>query len=147
MSRDLPIVNRDVFANNRLSLVIRTTCDAGYLARSVGGISPPALNVFFDALCDPEYGPSHDPGKTAFLYAMKQKGFPAASNAFEILAMNVSHPWHHKSAVCHIAFFQEEQNNVNLALTVRFIPTYSPDFPQVYGWCWRGLRLTFHYSP
>ena len=113
ISRDLALVTRDVFANNRLSLVIKTTCNAGYVARTIGWIALPVGSAFFDALDDPEYGPSHDPGKTAFLYAMKQKGFPAASNAFEILAMNVSHPWHHKSTPCHNTFVQEEQNEVN----------------------------------
>ena len=92
ISRNLLLVNRDVFANNRLSLVIKSTSNVGYLARSGGGIGSQAASVLFDALSDPEYGASHDPGKSAFLYAMKQKGLPAVSNAFEMLEMDVSHP-------------------------------------------------------
>ncbi|KIM56112.1 hypothetical protein SCLCIDRAFT_29899 [Scleroderma citrinum Foug A] len=78
-------VNRDGFANNRLSLVLKSTCNAGYVTRTVEGPGYPASNAFFDALDDPEYGASHDPGKTAWLYAMRQKGLSASSDAFEIL--------------------------------------------------------------
>ena len=91
ISCDLLLVNRDVFANNRLSLVIKTTCNTGYLARTVGGLGLPAASVLFDALTDPEYGASHDPGKTALHYAMRQKGLPAVSNGFDILEMDVSY--------------------------------------------------------
>ena len=92
ISRDLVLVNRDVFANNRLSLVIKSTCNAGHVARTVEGPGYPASNAFFDALDDPEYGASHDPGKTALLYATRQKGLSASSDAFEILEKDVSHP-------------------------------------------------------
>ena len=51
-----------------------------------------AASVFFDTLNNPEYGASHDPGKTALHYAMKQKGLPAVSSSFEMLEMDVSHP-------------------------------------------------------
>ena len=97
---DLSLVNRDVFANNRLSLVIKTTCNARHFAGGAG-FSRIAINAFCDALDDPEYGPSHDPRKTAFLYAMKQKGLPAMSNSFEILAMDVSYQLHPRSAFLH----------------------------------------------
>jgi len=97
ISDDLVLVNRDVFANNRLSLVLKSTCNAGYLALSEGGIGLSATSALFDALSDPEYGASHDPGKTAFHYAMRQKGLPAVSNAFEIMEMDVSHlDWQRK---------------------------------------------------
>jgi len=92
ISDDLVLVNRDVFANNRLSLVLKSTCNAGYLVRSEGGIGLPAVSVLIDALSDSEYGASHDPGKTALHYAMRQKGLPAVSDAFEIMEMDVSHP-------------------------------------------------------
>ena len=88
----LLLVNRDVFANNRLSLVIKSTCNAQHLLHPGGGIGLQAASVLFDALSDPEYGASPDPGKTALHYAMRQKGLPAVSNVFQILEMDVSHP-------------------------------------------------------
>ena len=92
ISHDLLLVSRDVFANNRLSLVIKSTCNAGYLVRSEGGLGLQGATALFDALTDPEYGASHAPGKSALHYGMKQKGLPAVSDGFEILDMDVSHP-------------------------------------------------------
>ncbi|KIM59119.1 hypothetical protein SCLCIDRAFT_27548 [Scleroderma citrinum Foug A] len=80
-------VDRDVFANNRLSLVIKSTCKAGYFLPTVGSGTSQGASALFDALCDPEYGASHDPGKTALHYAMKQKGM-VLSNVFDVLEMN-----------------------------------------------------------
>ena len=90
ISRDLLLVNRDVFANNRLSLVIKNTCNTAHHARSTGGFGLPAASALFDALGDPGYGASHDPGKTALQYALRKKGLPAMSSGFEILEMDVS---------------------------------------------------------
>ena len=92
-SPNLHLVDRNVFANNRLSLVIKSTCKAGYFLPTVGSGTSQGASALFDALCDPEYGASHDPGKTALHYAMKQKGM-VLSNVFDVLEMNVSHRLH-----------------------------------------------------
>lgn len=136
-SPNLQSVDRDIFANNRLSLVIKSTCKSGYYLPTVGSGTSRGASVLFDALCDPEYGASHNPGKTALHYAMRQNGV-VLSNVFDVLEVDVSHRSHLRKIWFFMSLiFQEEKNKVHSeALSM----TYPKLFHRGSKWPWMALE-------
>ena len=53
ISCDLVLVNQDVFVNNCLLLIIKSTCNAGYLVHLEGEMVLQVASVLLDALNDP----------------------------------------------------------------------------------------------
>jgi hypothetical protein len=76
-----------VFANNRISLTLirSTTADALLLNT---GMTLSGVAALPETLRDPEYGPSYEPSKSAFMYSVKDENL---TNYFEYLKVHVSY--------------------------------------------------------
>lgn len=66
-------VGPDVFANNRLSLKLVDSPSADLLLLMTGVIHEGSFSLP-DTLSDPQFGPSNEPSKSAFMYFHKDKG-------------------------------------------------------------------------
>jgi hypothetical protein len=78
----------DVFANNRLSHTLVDSPAADLLLLMTGMIHEGSFSLP-DALKDPQFGPSNEPSKSAFMYFRKDKGVDGT--LFSYLETNVSH--------------------------------------------------------
>ncbi|KAH7909765.1 S-adenosyl-L-methionine-dependent methyltransferase [Hygrophoropsis aurantiaca] len=68
------LVDTDVFANNRLSLILRSSSNAGCLVRIHAQDVSQVAGVLYETLVDPEYATSYEPDKAPLIYVLKQKG-------------------------------------------------------------------------
>ncbi|KAH7908714.1 S-adenosyl-L-methionine-dependent methyltransferase [Hygrophoropsis aurantiaca] len=67
-------VDTDVFANNRLSLILKSSSNPGCLVRIHAQDVSQAAGVLYETLTEPDYAASYDPDKAPLIYALKQKG-------------------------------------------------------------------------
>ncbi|KAH7890352.1 S-adenosyl-L-methionine-dependent methyltransferase [Phlebopus sp. FC_14] len=67
-------VDTDVFANNRLSLIMKTTSNPGCLARIHAQDVSQGAGVLYETLVEDEYATSYDPDRSPLIYALKKKG-------------------------------------------------------------------------
>ncbi|KAH7923036.1 S-adenosyl-L-methionine-dependent methyltransferase [Leucogyrophana mollusca] len=67
-------VDTDVFANNRLSLILKSSSNPGCLVRIHAQDVSQGAAVLYETLTEPEYATSYDPDKAPLIYALKKKG-------------------------------------------------------------------------
>ncbi|KAF8067694.1 O-methyltransferase-domain-containing protein [Lyophyllum atratum] len=67
-------VEPEIFANNRLSLVLQSSSNVSYLTYCHTTLGPKAASVFYDNLTNKDYATSYDPGKSPFMQAVQDEG-------------------------------------------------------------------------
>jgi len=71
-------VKPEVFANNRLSLVLHSSSNVSCLTYCHTTLGPKAASVFYDNLTNPEYAASYSPSKSPFMQAVQDEGIQGA---------------------------------------------------------------------
>ncbi|KAG2069143.1 S-adenosyl-L-methionine-dependent methyltransferase [Suillus decipiens] len=66
-------VKQEVFANTRLSLVLKSTSDSGCMIRIHSNFPKYGVNLY-DAMIDQEYAKSHDVDKSPRLFSLRKEG-------------------------------------------------------------------------
>jgi len=79
-------VERNTFANNRLSLVTLSNSDSGAFARTMLENASQGALALFETLTQPEYATSNHPEKAPIIYALRKKGIKG--NYFDVLKQN-----------------------------------------------------------
>ncbi|KAG6852680.1 hypothetical protein C0991_009963 [Blastosporella zonata] len=67
-------VKPDVFANNRLSLVLQSSSDASYLTMCHTTLAPRAVSILYDNLTNPGSALSYNPKDSPYMQAVKDEG-------------------------------------------------------------------------
>ncbi|KIK26144.1 hypothetical protein PISMIDRAFT_284039 [Pisolithus microcarpus 441] len=67
-------VDTDTFANNRLSLIMKSSNDCSCLTGIHAQDVSQGAGALYETLTDPEYATSYEPDKAPMIYVLKQKG-------------------------------------------------------------------------
>lgn len=67
-------VDMDTFANNRLSLIMKSSNDCSCLTAIHAQDVSQGAGALYETLTDPEYATSYEPDKAPMIYVLKQKG-------------------------------------------------------------------------
>ncbi|KAI6000906.1 S-adenosyl-L-methionine-dependent methyltransferase [Pisolithus albus] len=67
-------VDTDTFANNRLSLIMKSSNDCSCLTAIHAQDVSRGAGALYETLTDPEYATSYEPDKAPMIYVLKQKG-------------------------------------------------------------------------
>ncbi|KAI5988147.1 S-adenosyl-L-methionine-dependent methyltransferase [Pisolithus albus] len=67
-------VDTDTFANNRLSLIMKSSNDCSCLTAIHARDVSQGAGALYETLTDPEYATSYEPDKAPMIYVLKQKG-------------------------------------------------------------------------
>lgn len=67
-------VDTDVFASNRLSLIMKSSNDCGCLTCIHAQDVSQGTGVLYETLTEPEYAMSYEPDKAPMIYVLKRKG-------------------------------------------------------------------------
>ncbi|KAG1885244.1 O-methyltransferase-domain-containing protein [Suillus subluteus] len=76
-------VERDVFANNRLSLILKSTNNTGYYARLHSQDVAKSASVVYETMIDEEFSRSHEIDKAPRIFAFRKEGMKV--NQYEML--------------------------------------------------------------
>ncbi|KAG6335262.1 hypothetical protein ID866_3818 [Astraeus odoratus] len=112
-------VAKDVFANNRLSLVIKSTSNTGIFTRMMTQDAPKGADTLFETLSDPKYAKSSDTGNASIPYAIEHtwttgeffntlpsddfhKAMVGSGEALGMLSVLHNYPWNDVNSVCDI---------------------------------------------
>ncbi|KAH7890353.1 S-adenosyl-L-methionine-dependent methyltransferase [Phlebopus sp. FC_14] len=67
-------VDTDVFANNRLSLILKSTNNVGCMARLYAQDVSQGAGVLYETMTEPDYAWSYEPDKAPVIYALRKQG-------------------------------------------------------------------------
>ncbi|KAF8840189.1 S-adenosyl-L-methionine-dependent methyltransferase [Paxillus ammoniavirescens] len=67
-------VDENVFANNRLSLILKSTSNVGCLAKIYAQDTSQGACVLYETMTEPDYAWSHGPDKAPMIYALRKQG-------------------------------------------------------------------------
>ncbi|KIJ64096.1 hypothetical protein HYDPIDRAFT_168169 [Hydnomerulius pinastri MD-312] len=74
-------VDTDTFANNRLSLILKSTSNAGCLAKIYAQDVSQGAGVLYETMTEPDYAWSYEPNDAPLIYAFRKQGLEG--NFFE----------------------------------------------------------------
>ncbi|KAG1883837.1 O-methyltransferase-domain-containing protein [Suillus subluteus] len=80
-------VERDVFANTRLSLILKSTNNTGCLAGLHSQDVPKYAGVLYESMIDEEFAHSHEPDKAPWVLALRKEGMKG-NNHWELFKNN-----------------------------------------------------------
>ncbi|KAI6157185.1 O-methyltransferase-domain-containing protein [Pisolithus tinctorius] len=99
-------VDTDVFASNRLSLIMKSSNDCGCLTCIHAQDVSQGAGVLYETLTEPEYAMSYEPDKAPMIYVLKRKGLKGSF--FDWMKADLTgkktgdYPWNDVATVCDV---------------------------------------------